>query len=258
MELSSPFTSAGTGRYTERPTVLAQLPTRTYPKRNSELFRLMQQSVPTGQRKLRNGEAAYRACDRFAHLYAIRSGVVKIIRFCDDGRQHLTGLRFPEDWLGFEGIASGRYECDAIAASDAQIFTVPYDAMMRVSSADPSLLTVLHQKMSQEIYRHHDLMMALYTLPVDARVADFLNRWQNSLAGCDLPADRITLSVTRAEIGSHLGMRLESVSRALSRLEQEGVIRFVDKRRREIRIPESVALVRFVERCRESASASLH
>ena len=57
------------------------------------------------------------------------------------------------------------------------------------------------------------------------------------------------LRMTRAEIGSYLGLTLETVSRALSRLAREGLIGFVDKGRRDIHIPDVRALEAFVQQC---------
>ena len=54
----------------------------------------------------------------------------------------------------------------------------------------------------------------------------FLRYWADALAQRGLRTDQITLRMTRAEIGNYLGMTLETVSRALSRLARGNVIRF--------------------------------
>ena len=91
--------------------------------------------------------------------------------------------------------------------------------------------------------------MSLCTLPADARVAEFLRRWADSLARSGLRSDQITLRMTRAEIGNYLGMTLETVSRALSKLARDEVICFAEKGRRDIRIPDVEALSAFVQCC---------
>ncbi len=70
-----------------------------------------------------------------------------------------------------------------------------------------------------------------------------------ALALRGLRNDQIMLRMTRAEIGSYLGLTLETVSRALSRLAREGLIGFVDKGRRDIHIPDVRALEGFVQQC---------
>jgi CRP/FNR family transcriptional regulator len=102
--------------------------------------------------------------------------------------------------------------------------------------------------MSREIGRDRDSMLALTTLPADARVADFLRQWAEALAERGLRNDCITLRLSRAEIGNYLGMTLESVSRALSRLARASVISFAEKGRRDISIPEVRALQAFIQR----------
>ena len=91
--------------------------------------------------------------------------------------------------------------------------------------------------MSREIARDRDSLMSICTLPADARVADFLRYWAESLARRGLRTDQITLRMTRAEIGNYLGMTLETVSRALSRLARDELIRFAEKGRRDIQHP---------------------
>ena len=84
--------------------------------------------------------------------------------------------------------------------------------------------------------------MSVCTLPADARVADFLRYWADSLARSGLRTDQITLRMTRAEIGNYLGMTLETVSRALSQLARDKVIGFAEKGRRDVHIPDVAAL----------------
>jgi len=88
---------------------------------------------------------------------------------------------------------------------------------------------------------------AALALPADARVADFLKFWAESLRERELRTDQITLRMTRAEIGNTLGMTLETVSRALCRMARSGVIRFNEKGRRDISIPSVEALGEFIQ-----------
>ena len=102
--------------------------------------------------------------------------------------------------------------------------------------------------MSRVITHSRDSMVSLCTLPVAARVANFLLYWVESLSGRGQRTDQITLRMTRAEIGNYLGLTLESVSRAFSKLARDKMIQFVEKGRREVRIPDLAALAQFVQR----------
>lgn len=200
------------------------------------------------RRIVRAGESICQAGTRFGSLFVLNSGVAKVVSLAADGRQQVVGLKFRGDWLGFDGIANGVYACDAIALDTGEVWIIRYDALLAACAARPALLGLLHGAMSREIAGDRDSMMSVCTLPVDARVADFLRHWAEALAQRGLRTDQITLRMTRAEIGNYLGMTLESVSRALSRLAREGLIEFAEKARREVRIPDVTSLGTFVQR----------
>ena len=136
-----------------------------------------------------------------------------------------------------------------------EVWVIGYGALLAASAGQPALLTVLHEAMSREIARDRDSLMSVCTLPADARVADFLRYWAESLARHGLRTDQITLRMTRAEIGNYLGMTLETVSRSLSKLARAKVIAFAEKGRRDVHISDLGALSAFVQRCLAPASA---
>ena len=218
-------------------------------QRIAESMALLREALPIQRRVVHAGDTLYQAGEAFTQLHILNSGFVKVVNLASDGREQVVGLHFRGDWLGFDGIASGQYGCDAIAMDTGEVWSFRYDALLAACATEPALLTLLHEAMSREIGRDRDSMLALCTLPADARVADFLRNWAGALAERGLRTDQITLRMTRAEIGNYLGMTLETVSRALSRLARGDVIRFAEKGRREIQIPEVKALNAFIERC---------
>ena len=179
----------------------------------------------------------------------------KIVNLSVDGREQVVGLKFRGDWMGFDGIAAGQYGCDAVAMDTGELWVVRYDALLAECTRHPALLAALHEAMSREIARDRDSLMSVCTLPADARVADFLRYWADSLARRGLRTDQIRLRMTRAEIGNYLGMTLETVSRALSRLARDNIIAFAEKGRRDVHIPDVDALAAFVQRCLAPAPA---
>ena len=222
-----------------------------------DTLRLLHDTLAPQRRVVHAGDAIYRAGERFGKLYILNSGFVKIVGTSADGREQVVGLKFRGDWLGFDGIANGEYSCDAIAMDTGEIWMFRYDALLAACTRHPVLLTVLHGAMSREIGRDRDSLMSVCTLPADARVAEFLRQWAESLARCGLRTDQITLRMTRSEIGNYLGMTLETVSRALSRLARSKLIHFAEKGRRDICIPEVDALADFVLASLAPASPTL-
>ena len=214
----------------------------------ADAMALLQQVLAPQRRIVHAGDRIYQSGERFDNLYVLNSGFFKIVNLASDGRELVVGLKFRGDWLGFDGIAAGRYACDAVAMDTGEVWVLSYQRILAECAKRPELLTLLHQAMSREITRDRDSLMSVCTLSADARVADFLRYWAESLAQRGLRNDQITLRMTRAEIGNYLGMTLETVSRALSRLARQQLIHFVEKGRREIRIPQVQALAEFVQR----------
>jgi CRP/FNR family transcriptional regulator len=233
----------------------ARMPEKTalQPPRNHQApaatLQLLRDTLAPQRRVLHAGDVIYQAGERFGELHVLNSGFVKIVNLCSDGREQVVGLKFRGDWLGFDGIATGRYSCDAVAMDTGEVWSFRYDALLAGCADAPALLTLLHEAMSREIARDRASLMSLCTLPADARVAEFLRYWADSLASRGLRTDQFTLRMTRAEIGNYLGMTLETVSRALSKLARLQLIGFATKGRRELYIPDVAALETFVQHC---------
>lgn len=239
-----------------RSTVAGHPPTRTAsaawapsPRRGhiAEMLALVSHRVPLQRRLVHIGETVYDAGGPFVHLYVVNSGFFKIVNTAADGRDQVVGLQFRGDWLGFDGIAKGHYGCDAVALDTGEVWALRFTDLLRAGAMHPALLAEMHVEMSRAIMRGRDSMLSVCTLPVVARVAGFLLNWAESVSAAGQRVDEVTLRMTRAEIGNYLGMTLESVSRALSGLVRVKVIRFTDKARRNIQIPDLRALTEFTQ-----------
>jgi len=226
-------------------------------RRIADTLQQVEAALAPQRRVVHAGDSIYRAGDSFGNLYLLNSGLAKVVGLSADGREQVVGLKFRGDWLGFDGIANGQYGCDAVAMDTGEVWVIRYDALLSACRREPALLTLLHAAMSREIARDRDSLMSVCSLPADARVADFLRYWAESLSTRGMRTDQITLRMTRAEIGNYLGMTLETVSRSLSRLARSKVIAFAEKGRREICIPEVHALAEFVQRCLVPAHSTL-
>jgi CRP/FNR family transcriptional regulator len=217
----------------------------------------LQENVAVQRRVVHAGEALYQAGEAFSKLFVLNTGFFKVVSLASDGREQVVALKFRGDWLGFDGIAEGRHSCDAVAMDTGEVWVIRYEDLLAACSARPSLMGVLHTAMSRELAEDRESLMSICTLPADARVAEFLGRWVDSLERRGMRTDEITLRMTRAEIGNYLGMTLESVSRALSKLARQNIIAFAQKGRRDVQIPDAGALSAFVQRSLSPAPALL-
>lgn len=176
------------------------------------------------RRTVRRGGSLVRTGDAFHHLYAIRSGFFKTTIIHEDGREQITGFQMPGELIGLDGIAEGRYCVDASALQDSEVCVIPRAEIDRVMQCFTPFQNEMQRIMSREIVREQRVILLLGSLSAEERVASFLVNLSDRYQRLGLPADRFTLCMTRQEIGTHLGLKLETVSRWFSRLQSQGVI----------------------------------
>lgn len=213
----------------------------------AEDLELIASHIPCRRRIAHPGEFIYYAGQPLSDLYIVHSGLIKLVNFSHDGRQQVVDLRFKGDWLGFDGIAQQRHGCEAVALDVSEIWSFSYASLLSSGQSHPALLVALHKALSQDMTCMYEHLMSCCTLPAQARVAQFLLRWSDSLGQRGLYADRFRLRLSREEIGSYLGITLESVSRAISHLVRQGVICFDGKGRRDLKILNTDALAELID-----------
>ncbi len=211
-----------------------------------ESLALAEKYLPFTRRKIDVNESVYACGDAFDTLYLISAGLFKVVSLTQDGREQPAGMHFKGDWLGFDGIPNGRHSCSGIAMDRGEVWSIRYDTLLHASSQEPLVMRLLLAAMSGQLARNRDAMLAMATLTADARVADFLLKWAHALEERGLRTDQFNVHMTRADIGRYLGLTLESVSRALSRMARCRVIEFNEKGRRDISIPCLKALQEFI------------
>jgi CRP/FNR family transcriptional regulator, anaerobic regulatory protein len=175
-------------------------------------------------RSVRRGEALYRAGDPFDNLYAVRSGSLKTVMAHRDGREQVTGLRLAGDPLGLDGISTDTHTCTAVALEDSSVCIVPYAALKHMCRETGTMQDRLHRLMSEQLIRESSQMMVLGSLSADERVAAFLLDVSDRNGQRGYSHAEFNLRMTREDMGSYLGMTLETVSRTLSRFQKRGLI----------------------------------
>lgn len=189
--------------------------------------------VISTRRKVRRKAALFRNGEKFHALYAIRTGVFKTCVIAEDGRDQVTGFQMAGEIVGLDGIVNDRHTCDAVALEDAEVCVLPFDRIGELSREVGALQHHLHRIMSREIVREHGVMLLLGTMRAEERLAAFLLNLVQRLQVRGFSQSELVLRMTRQEIGSYLGLKLETVSRTFSRFVEEGM---VEVQRRHVRI----------------------
>ncbi len=189
------------------------------------------------RRKVKRHTSLYRHGDPFEAIYAIRIGFFKTDVLLDDGRTQVTGFLMAGEMLGMDGISTERHSCNAIALEDSDVCVIPFAKLEEVARDVVALQHNFHKVMSREIVRDHGLMTLLGTMRAEERLAAFLlNMSQRFTARGYSPQD-FHLRMTREEIGSYLGLKLETVSRTFSKFQEDGYISVQQKHIRILDIP---------------------
>ena len=122
-------------------------------ERIGQMLSLLEEELPIVRRVLHAGERVYHAGDRFESLHVIHAGFFKTLDLSADGRERVVGLHFKGDWLGFDGIAERRFDCDAVAMDTGEVWSIRYDDLLERCSQRPALMSALHEAMSREMAR---------------------------------------------------------------------------------------------------------
>lgn len=191
------------------------------------------------RRKIKRGELLFSNGEKFNNLYAIRTGFFKTCIASEDGRDQVTGFQMAGEIIGLDGIVDDTHTCDAVALEDAEVCVMPFDRIEELSREVKSLQRHVHKVMSREIVRENSVMLLLGSMRAEERLAAFLLNLVQRLHARGFSQSELVLRMTREEIGSYLGLKLETVSRTFSKFVEDGI---VEVKQRHVRIINAEAL----------------
>ncbi len=204
---------------------------------NEQLERL--EAMVASRRAVARGEALFHAGEAFSSLFAVRTGFFKTRVSTEDGRDQVTGFHMAGELIGLDGIGTDSHTCDAVALEDSQVCIIPYHQLEDLSRELSDLQRHFHRIMSREIVRDHGVMLLLGSMRAEERLAAFLLNLTQRLRTRGFSGSSLILRMTREEIGSYLGLKLETVSRAFSHFQAEGILQ-VKQRHIEVLNPDAL------------------
>ena len=177
------------------------------------------------RRRLARGERLYRAGSPQSALYAVRAGFLKACAPSGDGGRFIVRFLLPGDAAGLDGFGTGVHPTEAVALEDCQVCEIPRYRAEILAEGIPSLGAQLRKLIGGELARSQEHASLLTRHSAAERVSRFLldlsRRW--SERGYSKSAFR--LPMRRQEIGEHLGLTMETVSRILSDFQSRGWLR---------------------------------
>jgi len=201
--------------------------------------------------RIKKGNTLYRQGDPLHALYAVRLGFFKTTLTSEDGREQVTGFQMTGEMLGMDAISEDRHACNAVALEDSEVCPIHFSQLERLSRDLPSLQHNLNKLMSREIVRDHSLLLMMGNMNSDERLAAFFLNLSQRLSLRGYSPFSFVLRMRREEIGSYLGLRLETISRGIARLRELGLL---EVHAREVRILDVGGLKALIAGCSQQAN----
>ena len=180
-------------------------------------------------RHLKAGQRLTSQGEPFEALYIVAGGYFKTFVADETGNQLVLGFPLRGDLVGADGLCNHRHASYAVALTDADVVVVPFRCIAHLGRSLDDFEQIIYRAISRELVTDHALRSLVGTLGAEARVARFLANFADRCGRPGLPATRFTLPMTRQEIGSYLGLTLETVSRAFSALADAGLMQVAQR-----------------------------
>lgn len=154
----------------------------------------------------------------------VRSGFFKTTTAHDSGREQVVGFSMRGELFGLDGLGSTAYNCTATALEDSEVVVLPFPLLEDLARENHAMQRQLDQILSRQIAHDHDMMLLLGSMHAEARLASFLVSLSARLARQGYSRSDFILRMTRKDIGSYLGLSLETVSRLFSEFAGRGLL----------------------------------
>lgn len=175
-------------------------------------------------RPLHRGDHLFHEGETFESLRVVTTGSIKTYSTGDDRSERVLGFHLPGELIGLDAIENNTHRCSAKALETTLVCEIPFNQLEQLSSDIPSLQHQLYQLLSREIGHEYEMLMLLGKRGADERLATFLISLSERFKNRGFSATDFFLSMSRSEIGNHLGLAVETISRIFTRFQEEGII----------------------------------
>jgi CRP/FNR family transcriptional regulator, anaerobic regulatory protein len=183
------------------------------------------QTIVQRRRPLKRGDRLFATGQKLDCLYVAREGAFKSVVYNTEGDCQVTGFHLPGEILGLDALGTSRHTCDSIALTTADVCEIPLTELERVAAQLPSLQHQLLKIIGQSMNRDQKHIEILSKKNAHERMAIFLHQLSERYRQLGRSGDRFMIPMSREDIGSYLGLVIETVSRTLSKMQDDGLIR---------------------------------
>jgi CRP/FNR family transcriptional regulator len=179
---------------------------------------LRRQPVAAGELLFHAGQV----CDQ---IYAVKSGSFKGVVEGPSGRERVVGFYFAGELIGAEGIAGQHYTCSVRALEAGQVCHLRLDQLYDSGRAVEQIQNALIEMLGSEVQLNQLLTSSLIRQSAEQRMAAFLLSLSDRYQRRGLSSLAFSMRMSRSDIASYLGIARETVSRILTKFQNEGLIR---------------------------------
>jgi CRP/FNR family transcriptional regulator len=176
---------------------------------------------------LRSDARIFSEHDAAEHLFGLSRGVVRIYKMLPDRRRQVLTFALPGELLSPPPGRHYLFSADAIG--EVSLCRFRRDALIEFVQSSPAMMRLMIEFVIRELDQAQHQLLLLGNRSAEEKVTIFLIGWRDRLARMSLPAETVPLPMRRQDIADFLGLKLETVSRTLAKLEHKGVIRLVPK-----------------------------
>lgn len=173
-------------------------------------------------RTIKKGQVLFESGGTFRSLFAVRSGAFKTFTINNEGEERILGFHLPGELLGLDAIWPQRHQCTAEALDTASVCRMPFDRLSEIAAQFPSLQQQLYRLLSRELGHHRELPE---TATAEQRVAWFLLNLGDRLSSRGYSGTHFVLSMSRRDIANYLSITPETISRVLTRFQDQQLLR---------------------------------
>jgi len=178
---------------------------------------------------LKKNQVMFHQGDHFQSVFAVRAGSVKTYSVTDDGSEQITGFYMPGELVGLDAISDEQHPCTAKALETTSYCEIPFSQLEHLSGELPSLRRQFLKIMSKEITHDANLLMLLGKKTAEERLASLLLSLSSRLQKRGFSSTEFNLSMSRNDIANYLGLAVETISRLLTRFQEQNLIKVEGK-----------------------------
>lgn len=213
------------------------LPTGLCKHGNDRFSELIKQRI-----RIKKGYGLYHANEPLEYLYAVRFGSFKTCFANAEGQGLVTNFWMPGDTMGCDAISTNRHVCSTFALEDSEVCLIPYQRLEALAHKLPFLQQNLNRLLSSEIIREHKRLLMMCNFTAEERMASFLLGLSKRYVERGYSAHSFVLRMSRDDIASYLGLRLETVCRCIAHLRQLNMVQFSGRTVEILNLPGLKAL----------------